>query len=345
MLQMKKTMGLVLTLAVVAGCATNAPQVNSVSTTSTKVEAVKVTPTFDLGNKDGAELKVNLKFAKSSPFGIKAFSANGFSSANNNTASFVVLKLHKQGFAATVPVTPLATRFDGPSLVTLDGGAAAPVASLTGFANSGALNAPLTFKGLNINSSYSISARVYSPAITTAGSPSTIAVADLGIDVATGSVGAPFESVVTKNAGASFPNFGTLGLNVNDFITIGASAASSGTRYRVTDVAGLPANFKIERAGASAAPFTNQQFSLWRNVVSITGTNTGFGGGTQGAVGGPENYISVATDGSASILGGTPPNALNMNIQLMQDLNASISGNVTATAGATLVGGETLTSP
>lgn len=344
MLQMKKTMALVLTLAVVAGCATNAPQVNSVSTTSAKVEAVKVTPTFDLGNKDGAELKVNLKFAKSSPFGIKAFSANGFSSANINPASFVVLKLHKQGVAATIPVTPLDARFEGASIVTLDGGAAAPVASLTGFANSGALNAPLTFKGLNINSSYSISARVYSPAITTAGSPSVIASADLGIDVATGSAGAPFKSTVTINAGASIQTFSTLGLNVNDFITIG-SAASSGTRYRIVNIINAT-SFEIERAGASAAPFTNQPFSLWRNVVSISGTNTGLGGGTQGAVGAPENYISVATNGSASILGGTPPNALNMNIQLMQDLNASISGNVNATAGATLApGGETLTSP
>lgn len=343
MLQMKKTMALVLTLAVVAGCATNAPQVNSVSTTSAKVEAVKVTPTFDLGNKDGAELKVNLKFAKSSPFGIKAFSANGFSSANINPASFVVLKLHKQGAAGVIPVTPLDARFDGPSLITLDGGSASPVTSLTGFANSGALNAPLSFKGLNINSSYSISARVYSPAITVAGAPAVISTTDLGIEVSTGTAGAPFKSTVTINGSALTQTFSSLGLKVNDFITIGP-AVSSALRYKIVGAI-TPTSFEIERAGASAGSFTNQPFSLWRNVVSIDGTNTGLGGGTQGAVGAPENYISVATDGSSSILGGTPPNALNMNIQLMQDLNASISGNVTATAGATLSGGETLTSP
>jgi len=339
MLGMKKTLGLVMATAMVAGCATNPVQINQVKETTAKVDSVKVTPSFDLGEKDGASFKMSLKLTgKSAPFGIKAFNPDSFASGAINSNGFLVLKLHKQGVSGTSPAA-LPGRFDGAAVFTIDGGVSAPVppASFKNLAVGTPVN--VTFKGLNFNSAYSISARAYVPGIVDGtGNPILIPGADLTINVAapTGNI-----STVTKSAGAE-TDFVRLALKVGDFITIG-SAASNSTRYRVTNVAGLPTSFDVENFGGAQ---TAQQFSLWRDMAAANQTTGGPGGGTAGAINTPENFINVSTGGAVTFGGGGTPTQLDMSMRLMDDFtNAFSKGTVNFTAGAGVSGGETITSP
>ncbi|MFN8673403.1 MAG: hypothetical protein U0457_15130 [Candidatus Sericytochromatia bacterium] len=346
MLGMKKTLGLVMATAMVAGCATSPIQVNQVKETTAKVDSVKVSPSvFDLGEKDGASFKMSLKLTgKTNPFGIKAFTPDSFSALAMNPNSFLVLKLHKQGTFGTAPVA-LPGRFDAttaPATVfTIDGGVSAPVPP-SGFKGltTGVINT--TFKGLNFNSAYSISARAYAPGVVDgSANPIPIPTADLSLDVGTQTAGV---TTLNRNTSSILPNLNSLNLKPNDFITIGASAASTGARYRVISTTSTSVDVSDPTAVLSG---TNLQFGFWRDIAAANQTTGGPGGGTAGAIGTPtENFINVSTAGVVSFGGSGTPTQLDMNFKLMDDFtNAFSKGSVTLIAGTGVSGGETITSP
>lgn len=325
--------------AMVAGCATSPIQVNQVKETTAKVDSVKVTPTFDLGEKDGASFKMSLKLTgKTNPFGIKAFNPDSFASGAINGNGFLVLKLHKQGVSGTSP-DALPGRFDGASVFTIDGGLGGSPASFKNLAVGTPVN--VTFKGLNFNSAYSISARAYVPGVVDgSANPIPIPTADLSLDVGVQSAGI---TTLNRNAGSLSPNLNALNLKTNDFITIGASAASTVTRYRVVNVTAT--SIDVSDPGAVLTG-TNLQFGFWRDMTAINQAANSGGGGTAGAVGGPENFINVSTAGVVTFGGGGTPTQLDMSMRLMDDFtNAFSKGAVNFTAGAGVSGGETITSP
>lgn len=358
MLKTKKSLALVLTAVVFAGCTSVAPQVTSQNNTSAKVEAVKVEPVVDLGEKNGASAKLNLRFNRDSKFGIK--NVVGFASANVNSKAYLVVKLHK------VAGTNLANRFEDPAtLATFIGLSATPttpeltamsksvldgsLATITGFSPFVVGGAPTTlkFNGLHFGSNYYVSARAYTPANVDGGNlPVNFPPADAKIDIAatTGTV-----TIAATGGPYTHADFSLLQINKGDVITDGI-----GKRWTVANTANLPTSFDVldfETNLPPASALSTQSFNLWRNVVSSDGTSAAVGGGTQGAIGAPEEFISVSPTGVVTIANdvATANNALDLNIQLRSDfipVAKQVSGNVIVTAGDTApTNTETITSP
>lgn len=329
MLKMKKSLGLILTAVMFAGCTTVVPQVANQNNTTAKVEAVKVDPIFDLGEKNGATAKINLKFNKESKFGIKGvkgfMSGSGEISAIGVKKSYIVLKLH----GAPSPATFVApnTRFDTPSVAMIDGSVGVPPAGFFDFKTTG--STPLTFKGLKFGWDYSVSLRAYVPAnVDVSGNPIDFIPVESQITITTG---------VVALAGGAYPNFNLLQINPGDIISIGAN------RYSVTGLvldAAVPPNVTglnvvdFATGGAPANVSAPTGYNLWRNVVSSNGTPAGVGGGTQGAindfVNSKEEVISVSPIGVAGIINDdtpgnpgpadSPNTTLDISVQLMKDL-------------------------
>lgn len=322
--------------AMVAGCATSPIQVNQVKETTAKVDSVKVSPSvFDLGNKDGASFKMNLKVTgKNAPFGIKAFTPDSFSSGAINPNAFLVLKLHRKPNPGT-PTDALPGRFDGTSAFTLDGGASGGPANFRNLSTATPIN--VTFKGLNFSSFYSISGRAYTPGVVDgSANPIPIPTADLSLDVGTQTSGV---TTLNRNTSSILPDLNSLNLKPNDFITIGASAASTGARYRVISTTSTSVDVSDPTAVLSG---TNLQFGFWRDMTAINQGANSAGGGTAGATG-AENYVTVSNAGAVSFQSGTQ---LDMSMKLMDDFtNAFSKGAVNFTGGANVSGGETITTP
>lgn len=358
MLKTKKSLALVLTAVVFAGCTSVAPQVTSQNNTTAKVEAVKVEPVVDLGEKNGASAKLNLRFNRDSKFGIK--NVVGFASATIDPKAYLVVKLHKAAG------TNLANRFEDPTtLATFIGLSATPttpeltamsksvldgsLATIAGFSPfaAGAGTTTLKFNGLHFGSNYYVSARAYTPANVSAGLPADFPLTDAKIDITTAGA-----LTLTTPVG-THKDFDILQINTGDVISAG------GKRYTVTGltmstapvhVIGLTVvDFVTNLPPATAV--TASGFNLWRNVVSSDGTTAAVGGGTQGAIGAPEEFISVSPTGVVTIANdvATANNALDLNIQLRSDFipqATQVNGNLTVTAGNTAsTVTETITSP
>lgn len=344
MLKMKKSLGLILSAVVFAGCTTVAPQVANQNSTTAKVEAVKVDPVVDLGDKNGASAKLNLRFNRDSKFGIK--NVVGFASANVNSKAYLVVKLHKAVPPATM-VSP-ALRFENPATLAtatsfIDGSIGAPPAGFSPFV-TGATATTIKFNGLHFGTNYYVSARAYTPA--------NVDGLNAPVDFP------PADAQITINAGVinlatplgNYKDFDILKVNVGDVISVGIN------RYTVTSLVGAPVTgLNVVDFSTNAMPPNNAtptNFNLWRNVVSIDGTTAGNGGGTQGAVGAPstEEFISVSPTGVVSITNDANTNtALDLNIQLRSDFipqATQVNGNLTVTAGNTApTNTETITSP
>lgn len=339
MLKTKKSLALVLTAVVFAGCTSVAPQVTSQNNTTAKVEAVKVEPVLDLGEKNGASAKLNLRFNRDSKFGIKK--VVGFASATIDPKAYLVVKLHKVVPPATM-VSPN-IRFEDPATLAtatsfIDGSIGTPPAGFGPFTTS-ATPTTLKFNGLHFGTNYYVSARAYTPANvnSSTGIPENFPPADAKIDIAatTGAV-----TIAATGGPYAHADFSLLQINKGDIIT-----DTAGKRWTVSSTP-TAATFNVvdfETNLPPASALSSQSFNLWRNVVSSDGTPAAAaGGGTQGAVGAPttEEFISVSPTGVASITNdaNTPNNALDLNIQLRSDfipLAKQVNGNVTVTAGNT----------
>lgn len=361
MLKTKKSLALVLTAVVFAGCTSVAPQVTSQNNNNTKVEAVKVEPVVDLGEKNGASAKLNLRFNRDSKFGIK--NVVGFASANINSKAYLVVKLHKVVPPASM-VSP-DVRFENPAtLATFIGLSATPttpeltamsksvldgsLATITGFSPFivGANTATLKFNGLHFGSNYYVSARAYTPANVDGGNlPVNFPAGDAKIDIAatTGAV------TIAASGTYAHSDFSLLQINKGDIIT-----DAVGKRWTVstTPTAGTFNVVDFETNLPPTSALLTQSFNLWRNVVSSDGSSAANGGGTQGAVGAPstEEFISVSPTGVVSITNDANTNtALDLNIQLRSDFvpqATQVNGNLTVTAGNTAnAATETITSP
>lgn len=354
MLKTKKSLALVLTAVVFAGCTSVAPQVTSQNNTTAKVEAVKVEPVLDLGEKNGASAKLNLRFNRDSKFGIK--NVVGFASASINSKAYLVVKLHK-----VVPPTSMgspATRFeDLATLATsssfIDGSQAGAPAGFGPFA-AGAGTTTLKFNGLHFGANYYVSARAYTPAnIDPANNNNPIDFPQGDITIKIDGTGTTTKGDVTRTGG-THSDFSLLQINIGDVIT-----DYTGKRWTVNNVTGLPNSFHVVDFNTNTvptadivAPVGTPNFNLWRNVVSSDGTAGATGGGTQGAVGAPstEEFISVSPTGVVSITNdANTNNALDLNIQLRSDfipLAKQVNGNLTVAAGITAsTVTETITSP
>lgn len=340
MLKTKKSLALVLTAVVFAGCTSVAPQVTSQNNINAKVEAVKVEPVVDLGEKNGASAKLNLRFNRDSKFGIKDI--KGFASANINPKAYLVVKLHK------LAGTNLANRFEDPATLAtttsfIDGSIGTPPAGFSPFVATATATA-IKFNGLHFGINYYVSARAYTPANVDAGNlPIDFPPADAQITISAGVI-----NLATPLG--NHKNFDILKVNVGDVISVGSN------RYTVTGlVGGTPVTgLNVVDFVTNAMPANNStptNFNLWRNVVSSDGTSGANGGGTQGAVGAPEEFISVSPTGVVTIANdvATPNNALDLNIQLRSDFvpqATQVNGNLTVTAGNTAnPATETITSP
>lgn len=344
MLKTKKSLGLILTAVVFAGCTTVAPQVANQNNTTAKVEAVKVDPVFDLGEKNGASAKINLKFNKDSKFGIK--DVKGFASGSINPASYIVVKLHKVVPPATMTSPDI--RFNNPATLAtptsiIDGSQAGAPSWFKNLGTAIVSGTTLTFSGLHFGTNYYVSARAYSPAnVNGSNAPVDFVPAESQITIAAG---------VVSIASGAYTDFNLLQINPGDIISIGSNRYTVTSLIGSTNITGLNVvDFATGAMPANVSIATG--YNLWRNVISANGTTTGVGGGTQGADGGAlEEFISISPIGLTSITNdvATANGQLDIKLQLMQDyipLAPPVSGNIAVNAGNTIsTATESITSP
>jgi hypothetical protein len=147
-----------LTLAMLAGCSTNVT-VNTVKEPEAKAPALKAAEvkTIDLGDKNGASIKVNLRLTEKKKFDVKNDFPTNTSIFPLATGSHLTLKLYRQP-AGSAPISPKA-RFEGPNTTgTSDTGNVFTYI----LPDPGPLNT-VVYKGLQEGFDYYISARVFTP--------------------------------------------------------------------------------------------------------------------------------------------------------------------------------------
>lgn len=347
MLRTKLTLSTLAATIVLAGCSTQMTQPTQKDVSATKVEAVKVdSNVVDLGNKNGASIKVNVSIPKpSSPFGIKAIS-QGF--IVDLTGSMLELVLYKQ---APGPKSQPEVRHNA----ALDG---MPNAIFRSFvAPTPGTPLSVTFKGLTpaagpLPQDYYVSARVYSAQK----------------DYSTTTVDLTAGGNVSLNSG---PDFARLQLAKNDIVQINA------TKYRVSNIINATQFDVMQIGGGLITPVTGStSFMHQSNLVatgdigdsSLGGLGQGLsttlqGGGTAGAIGdiasiateevvkiAPTGFLTLAADGQPSVSSGNIANAIatpNQNwdvlVQIRGDKKASVDGRVDLVPGAADTQNEDIT--
>lgn len=262
----------------------------------------------DLGFEAGGSASIKLSFNKNNKFGIKTL-VDGFTSSLPITNSKIVLKLHKYNSGDTVP--PPKDRFENI-------GVGVEVASID--LNDFSSNTSVTFKGLQPNKKYYISARAYTDFESP--TPSINVLADNSDIISTG----------------SFANFN---LRPTDIIRLGGTSLY--TLKNVLDPSNIQLNTTVSMAGN---PYS---FEFKRNIVGVgdigdstftskgmASTNTALGGGTAPAkvFGGNEEYIEVQASGNTIIQNDSNTNnILDIDIQLMKDIDAISTGNISVVNG------------
>lgn len=305
---MKKVIGTTLLLALLASCS------NNIATTSNlnNVDSVNITKITKADNEsESMSVKVNVKINSVAPkFAIKSWTSNG-------NLSRIHLKLHSS------PGVDPANRFDSIPLASVGSDKSIPLNASNLF-SAGVLTPPggITFKNLKLNTSYYLSARVYST----------------NFNNNVGTVSATSGSNSISGSGTSWNTTGQNQLFKGDIITVGTD------KYTVTSV---------ESGGTSCTVFPNivNTFSAQSYTVETNVTGTGSLGGANGmasttsAIGGgtavglnngsAEEYVQVSSVGTLTIFNdatfnstspiGTPTanNSFDMAIQVMKDIDTT----------------------
>lgn len=333
MLRTKLTLSTLATVMLVAGCSTQMVQPTAQKDVSaTKVEAVKVNPELDLGDKNGSSVTVNLNFPKKeSPFGIKGYNF-GFNSSFflSDSNSKLVIQVRKY---SSVPNENPGSRFDSTT-------------NTLGTTTSLTLTAPFasTFKlvGLQAGNDFYISARAYT-------NFQTLDTEGYNVNIATD--GTVTSSGLTLN---------DLKLEKTDILKV------NGVEYIITNISP-----NITVVPAPAVAITGTTLSVSRNVVgqgSFGGTNgqassdtATTGGGTAGGFADPladastpdkEEFVRITNDGYATIKNdnnpsnlGTPNNILDLVVRLRKDIKAQVNGSITVKPGSTDGTNEEIVTP
>lgn len=254
----------------------------------------------DFGYKYGGSTSLNISFnnKNQNKFGIKS-TVEGFTSASIDTGSKFILKLHKYNLFDVVPSAKL--RFeDGLEVASI------PIDNFSA-------STPVTFKGLQPDKKYYISARAYTKFIS------------------------PNPSINASSSGSATitGSFDNLNIKPTDIVKLDS------TEYIVSSVPN--SSSIILNSSVSAGSYS---FSFRRNIVGIGNLggagNMGMaadgnqlGGGTAPArVSGNEEYVEVQSNGSTTIQNDVNTNnTWDMNIQLMKDLDAISTGSVNVVDG------------
>jgi hypothetical protein len=267
-------------------------------------ENLKKEVVMDFGYKYGGSASLNVSFNKKDrKFGIKS-TVEGFTSGSISAGSRLILKLHRYDLLDSV--FSAKARFEGSNGVEV---ASIPIDNFIAPSST-----DVTFKGLQPDKKYYISARAYTKFI----SPN------------------PPINVNASGSSTITGNFGSLNIKPTDIVRINGS-----TEYVVTSVP--DSTSLVLNTTVSAGSYS---FDFRRNIVGIgdiggTG-NMGMaadgdqvGGGTAPArVAGNEEYVEVQSNGSTTIQNDTNTNNIwDMNIQLMKDLDAVVTGTVDVTDG------------
>lgn len=313
-----------------------------------KVDTVKVSEVnkIDLGYKNGATLSVNMKFgSQAQKFGIKAIHKGFFGTPSLNQ---VELRLH------TAPGTGIANRWS-----------AAPQAiapKLFGNGTPGSVNANnnIKFSGLKPNTTYYLSARAYSDFV----NPTAGSTTGLSVDAAGTTLTGTATTWNTNGPGKLMPG---------DRIRGTYGAAFDARVVSVTNDTTITVSPSIGTTGV-----TNPNWTVWKNVVAGAGAGTilggaggmldngtadlftGGGGGTAPALfnaagtneenaaldaGGVLTVTNDMTPGGGAT-GSAPANqSLDMIIQLVKDVGASVDGTVAVRNGDVLAGATEAITP
>jgi hypothetical protein len=327
-LNFKKVGSSLLILAIVAGCTSNTPVKTQAPVPATATLKAAEVKTIDLGTKDGGNVRVNFRFADKQQFRLKApppGTPNDFP-INTNIVPVPGSLLKIRLYRTTGAVPPAMVRFDAAMV--------APGSALTGNVVEYTLPNPpassvVKFVGLKDGFDYYISARIYGPWYDISTSNITVSINPSGNGISLSSkdlsglmlwptdqvnIAGTVTDVVTSPAPAGFDSF-TVAQPVPGGPTSGLAFGSFSRNIVGVGTIGGAGGMAADGAQAGGGTAPGYTTGAGEEFVHFNGTG-----------------LNIVNDDSITSPG-TPNDTLDMEINLMRSLGATVDGNIIVNPG------------